>query len=247
MLGSYTWLKESQGKINFKEKLYLIQKTLAPTTIHLFQQLRPQGKPLHRVDYDAVPLPDTLLVKAALEQLEHTQSQSLINHSWRSYFWGVAFSQINNWQYDAEAFLVAALLHDTGLVDQSESKHCQCFTLNSAIHAEKLCQKHGHSHNKTDLITNAIAMHMNGFTDLNQQKEIIMLQKGTSCDVIGSELQSIHTDFQKRCLTQYPRKNFNRVFNELMQYEIKRHPHPRTAFLTTLGLNTLIEFNPFKE
>ncbi|WP_130804983.1 HD domain-containing protein [Acinetobacter ihumii] len=247
MLGSYTWLKQTQGKINFKDKLYLLQKTLAPTTTHLLQRLGPQNTKLHVVDYHAVPLPDTLLVKDAIEQLEQTQNLSIINHSWRSYYWGVAFSQINRWQYDAEAFLVAALLHDVGLVDAHEPAQCHCFTLHSATQAEKICQKHQYSHEKIELISNAISMHMNGFSNLNQPKEVLMLQKGTSCDVIGSELQFIHADFQKYCLENYPRENFNHVFRQLIQHEVERHPYSRTAFLNTLGLTTLIRFNPFKE
>lgn len=37
---------------------------------------------------------------------------------------------------------------------------------------------------------------MNGFADMSQPKEVIMLQKGTSCDVIGSELHLIDKQFQ---------------------------------------------------
>lgn len=248
MLGSYIWMKETQGRINFKEKSYLLSKTFSPTIQHLLHRAGLLLKhPVHEINYDAVPLPDSVLVKAAIEQLEETQNTSLIHHSWRSYFWGVAYSQINHWKYDAEAFLVAALLHDIGLVDQHESTNCQCFTLKSAIKAEHLCQHHHYTKNKIDLITDAICMHMNGFTDLSQPKEVIMLQKGTSCDVIGSELYLIPTQFQERCLEDYPREKFNTVFKTLIKEEIRQHPNSRTAFLNTLGLTTLIQLSPFKE
>lgn len=247
MLGSYHWAQEKRGQMTLKEKLYLLQKTFIPTTQHLLQHLLPKQRETIFIDFNKIILPDSTLVKAAIEQLEETQKTSLIYHSWRSYFWGIAFSQIHGWQYDNEAFLVAALLHDIGLIDQHKTSNCQCFTLNSAIQAEQLCQHHHYPENKINLVTNAICMHMNGFTDLSQPKEVIMLQKGTSCDVIGSELHLIDKQFQKQCLENYPREKFNTSFKAYIQEEIKRHPHSRTAFLNKLGLSTLIQLSPFKE
>ncbi|MCU4415045.1 hypothetical protein KTH71_13535 [Acinetobacter sp. WU_MDCI_Axc73] len=247
MLGSYDWAQQNRGQMNLKEKLYLLQKTLAPTMQHLLQYLLPKQRETIFIDFNKIVLPDSTLVKAAIEQLEETQKTSLIYHSWRSYFWGIAFSQIHGWQYDNEVFLVAALLHDLGLIDPHRAPNCQCFTLNSAIQAEQLCQNHHYSQEKTDLVTDVICMHMNGFTDMSQPKEVIMLQKGTSCDVIGSELYLIDKQFQEQCLQNYPRENFNSVFKASIQEEIKRHPHSRTAFLNQLGLSTLIQLNPFNE
>lgn len=247
MLGSYHWVQKTHGELNFKKKLYLVQKTLIPTIEHLAQRALPTRQDLIFADFNQHILPDSALVKAAIEQLEDTKNIALIYHSWRSYFWGIAFGHINHWHYDAEAFLVAALLHDVGLLDQHEPQQCKCFTLNSAIQAEQLCKHHHYPKTKIDLITDAICMHMNGFSDLSQPKEVIMLQKGTSCDVIGSELHLIHTQYQKQCLENYPRENFNAVFKALIRQEIKRHPHSRMAFLNTLGMSRLIQLNPFEE
>ena len=230
MLGSSQWMQQTQGRISLKDKIYLLQKTFTPTVSHLLHQFGLyKDKPLH-LDYDAIYIPDTLLVKAAIEQLEETQNIAVIHHSWRSYFWGISFSQIYQWQYDAEAFLISALLHDIGLIHQSKSESCQCFTLNSAMHAQLLCQQYHYPQDKIALIADAICMHMNGFSEPNQPKEVLMLQKGTSCDVIGADLRLIPSAYQQRCLNYYPRKGFNSIFQALIQKEREIHPPFKDSF-----------------
>lgn len=92
MLGSYHWAQEKRGQMTLKEKLYLLQKTFIPTTQHLLQHLLPKQRETIFIDFNKIILPDSTLVKAAIEQLEETKN--LFNLSFMAeLFWGIALAK----------------------------------------------------------------------------------------------------------------------------------------------------------
>ena len=60
-------------------------------------------------DIDQIVIPDTQMVKVALDELEAKASISIYNHSWRTYFWGAALGNIQKQQFDDESLLIASL------------------------------------------------------------------------------------------------------------------------------------------
>lgn len=73
------------------------------------------------------------MIELAAKELETKASLQIINHSWRTYFWGAALGQIQNKNFDPESLLTAALFHDIGLTEPHlETKGCKCFTHESA-------------------------------------------------------------------------------------------------------------------
>ncbi len=138
------------------------------------------------------------------------------------------------------------------LVDEKIQNHaqCKCFTYASALHAEALCQKHDYPQDKTENISNAICLHMNGYLDehdTNLSKEVLILQKATACDVIGTDLGMLKTSYRDEVLVQYPRAQFNDVMRTLIKREAKQNPKSRTALMSASGLSTMIKMNIFKE
>ena len=250
MIGSRQWMTLSEGKLNFKEKTQLIKQVLVPATLNYSKTFIRQPKKPQHFELKNIQIPDTSIVKEAVFELECTNNQAIIHHSWRSYIWGVAIAQIENWQFDEESLLIASLMHDLGLVKHLEHYSCQCFTFESALRSEGLCKKHHFDKYKTDNISNAICLHMNGHLDKNNQnlsKEVLLLQKATSCDVIGTDLGQLPTAFREEVLSHYPRSNFNSTFKKLLKTESKKNPDSRTALLSKLGLPLMISMNAFKE
>lgn len=90
-------------------------------------------------------------------------------------------------------------------------------------------------------------MHMNGYQDASDPNEVLLLQQGASCDVIGEQLHQLPSQFKQQILEKYPRENFNRTFIELIKTESKNHPNSRTAFLKQLGLPLMIHLNPYQD
>lgn len=250
MIGSREWMNLSNGKLNFKEKTQLIKQVLVPATLNYSKTLIRQSKNPQHFELKNIQIPDTSIVKEAILELENTQNRAIIHHSWRSYIWGVAIAQIHDWQFDEESLLIASLMHDLGLIEHLEHYSCQCFTFESALRSESLCAKHHYPKDRTDNISNAICLHMDGHLDKNNQnlsKEVLLLQKATSCDVIGTDLGQLSIAFKDEVLSHYPRSNFNSTFKKLLKTESKKKPDSRTALLSKLGLPLMISMNAFKE
>ena len=250
MIGSREWMNLSNGKLSFKEKTEMIKAALLPAVLSYSKTfLKPDSHPIVLKPTD-FKIPDTAIVKEAITELEHTDSKAIINHSWRTYIWGLAMVHCKNWQIDEESFAIASLMHDLGLVEHLEQYSCQCFAFESALRAENLCSKHHYPKEKTDNISEAICMHLNGYLDENDQnisKEVILLQKATACDVIGTDLSKFSTTFKDEVLTQYPRFKFNEEMRKLVKIEAQKNPQSRSALARQLGLHLMIRMNVFKE
>lgn len=250
MIGSREWMNLSNGNLSFKEKAQLIKTVLLPALTGYGKTfLKPDAAPI-ALKLKDFKIPDTAIVKEAIAELEQTQSKAIIHHSWRTYIWGVAIAQKNHWQFDDESFLIASLMHDLGLVEHLEQYSCECFAFESALRAESLCSKHHYPQQKTDNISEAICMHLNGYIDENDDslfKEVILLQKATSCDVIGTDLSKFSTTFRDEVLAAYPRFKFNTEMCRLIAIEAQRNPKSRTALTLQVGLPLMIRMNIFKE
>lgn len=250
MIGSREWMNISHGTLSFKEKIQLIKQVLVPATLNYTKTFIEKPSTKNTFQLADIQIPDTPIVKEAIAELENTGNQAIINHSWRSYIWGVAIAQNKQWQFDEESLLISSLMHDLGLVDHLTHYTCQCFTFESSLRSEILCVKHHYHQEKTENISNAICLHMNGYLDENNQsisKEVLLLQKATSCDVIGTDLALFSSTFREDVLGLYPRYQFNTQFKQRLKTEAKRNPQSRTALMNKLGLPIMIEMNIFQE
>jgi len=243
MIGSRIWMKTSNGKLSTGEKIKLINRTLIPSVFaysKTFFQPYNRSNQLNLQDY---LVPDTPIVQEVISELNQCSSVEIIQHSWRCYFWGIAVANTKNWQFDHESYLIASLMHNVGLADPQANFSCQCFTLESALRSEAICQKNSYEIEKTQNISDAICLHMNGYLDehdSNISKESLLLQKATSFDVIGSELNLFNYSFVKQVLKKYPRDNFKNEMKSLIKKECLKNPYSRTALFKTLGLPTMI-------
>jgi len=237
------WMETSAGKLSTREKIKLINRILIPsisTYSKTFFQNYNQSHQLRLQDY---PIPDTPIVKEVISELNQCPSSEIIQHSWQCYFWGIAVANTKNWQFDHESYLIASLMHDVGLADPQANFSCQCFTLESALRSEAICQKNSYELDKTQNISDAICLHMNGYLDEHDSsisKESLLLQKATSFDVMGSELNLFNYRFVKQVLEKYPRNNFKNEMKSLIKKESIRHPYSRTALFKIFGLPTMI-------
>ena len=249
-IGSFQWTVQNQGKLSFKEKVKLINKIILPsfiTPIKANLNLNPWKKDSD-FNLDLIIVPDTPMIKLAVEELESKADLALINHSWRTYFWGATLGHIQHHHYDPESLLTASLFHDIGFTEAHiHSKGCKCFTQESADQFQIKAQEIQFDAVKTEIIKDAICLHMNGYSDDSYSNEAKLLQQGASCDVIGDQIYKVPKHLKNSVLTQYPRENFNKRMIENIKMESKLNPNSRTALFDKLGLPLLIHLNPFKE
>ncbi|OAL85810.1 phosphohydrolase [Acinetobacter sp. SFD] len=247
-IGTYSWVVKANGKLSFKEKIKLFNQLIIPSLITPIKENIHKKNLNTDFNIDQIIIPDTKMIQLAVEELEEKASVPIINHSWRTYFWGAALGHIQNKIFDPESLLTASLFHDIGLTPSHlETKGCKCFTHESADQFAYRAEQINFDQDKTLLIKDAICMHMNGYIDPSDPSEVLLLQQGASCDVIGEQLHKLPSHFKNQILENYPRENFNKSFIELIKTEIRNNPNSRTAFLKNLGLPLMIHLNPYKD
>lgn len=251
-LGDFKWMQSTQGKLSTKDKIYLFNKAMLPTTINLIHsQIKHRLKKqpaLKTITLEQIPIPDTLVIKESIAQLNEKSSQAMINHSWRTYFWSAVFGILNNKKFNPEILLTASLLHSLGLAaTHLHSKGSQCFTFESAKNFERLAESINYPQDKAQIIKDAICMHLNGYSESDNPIEVTLLQYGASCDVTGERFFEIPSDFREELLATYPRENFNSAFKYLIKQETSIVKNSRLAFLNLIGLPIMVSLNPFKE
>ena len=245
-IGSYAWANQSQGRLNFKEKVLLTTKIMAPSMAQFLRTAIHLDNAKQELNMQDIVIPDTSYVKEAIAELEHSANPSLIAHSWRTYYWGAAFGLMDQTDFDPEMLLIGCLLHDLGFTDAHAQQNCACFTLASAA-AKKWSEKVNYPVEKADVVADMICLHMNGYLDENERTESRLLQQGASCDVIGARFYQLDADYSAQILQQQPRQNFSQIMSNLITQEAKQNPDSRTALLKNLGLPLMIKLNPFKE
>lgn len=247
-IGSFRWVQNNSGMLTTSEKIKIMNKTLMPTVMHLFNIFFKKDTQYTHLHLRDIKIPDTPIIKDAIDELSNQANTPLINHSWRCYFWGMAFGTMNRFDFDNEALLLAALLHDIGLTDSHlHQKGCLCFTAESAHHFKLIADKHHYCPKKIHLVQDAICNHMNGYYEKDNPAEVLLLQKGAACDVIGEQIHLIPQKYRQDVMRQWGRENFNQLFKSLLKQEANNVPNSRTALLIKLGLPFLINFNSFKE
>lgn len=247
-IGDFNWTKSTQGQLSFKEKLSFVHQVMLPSTVGFLKTQLKLEKSKHHFRLDTLSIPDTAMVKQAIETLDAQSNPMLVNHSWRSYLWGAGLAAVHGKNYDEEVLLTSALYHDIGLTDQHlHGADCRCFTLKSALAFEQDANKIDYPAEKLNLIKDAICMHMNGYTDESNPSEVTLLQYGVTCDVIGSQFYRLPESFRDDVLKQYPRENFKQDFKTRLKIESQKDRNSRTAVLSALGLPMMLGLSPFKE
>ena len=84
MIGSREWMNISNGKLSFKQKTQLIKQVLLPATLSYSKTFTHKDSTTNSFKLTDIQIPDTAIVKEALCELENTQNQAIINHSWRT-------------------------------------------------------------------------------------------------------------------------------------------------------------------
>ena len=171
-IGSFEWMQSTHGLLSTKEKIKLVNEMFLPSLFGVMKSQLHIGKNKTPITLEHIRVPDTKIIEEAINELNGKANVSLINHSWRTYFWGAAIGQQDKRIYDPEVLLVASLYHDIGLTDSHRiSKGCRCFTYKSAIQFEIKANQLDYDKNKIEIVRDAICMHMNGHVTEDNEAE----------------------------------------------------------------------------
>lgn len=247
-IGSMPWARETGGRLSLRDRLALVRHVLAPSMTGMMRTWL-------RLDHSTpvtlamIPQPDTAAVRSAYAELQGCASETIINHSLRTYYWGAALGRLSGVDFDPEFLMTGCLLHDLGMTEVHHGKHagCHCFAVDGALAAQDWAARFGWPPEQQERLAEAISLHMNGYVAAESGAEAHLLQQGAACDVVGSRYYEMSHGYRTDILERYPRQDLNRFFADFVDRESLLRPQSRTSLMRLSGFKQFIRANPFDE
>ena len=188
-------------------------------------------------------IPDSYNCKKALELVSACSPDHLINHSLRSYAFGIAMAHKIKKPFDKEVFFLGAIMHDLGLTEEYDKGNT--FEIDGAVAARSFCIDHGLTVEKADLVHEMIAHHNSVGKAHKMDPEIALLHFGAGADVAGLWINDIHKKTLSEIISEYPRLDFKQAFAKLLSEQVERKPESYMKPLLDLGFLKKIQEAPF--
>jgi hypothetical protein len=169
-----------------------------------------------------IKVPDTTLVRDAIELSQSSLEPYLFNHVIRSWLFGILLSEGAKVAADPELLAVSAILHDLGLTDlyAAEAR----FEVDGANAARAFLKDRGISTQQAQIVWDAIALHTTPTIALYKEPEVVMTHSGIAVDVLGVGLDRIPQDKLGAVLTEFPRLAFKNEFRASLCNMVRRKP-----------------------
>ncbi len=184
--------------------------------------------------------PQTATTIAAVDLLATAAPDFLVNHSYRTYDFGMLLVDSPT-DVDPEAAFVASMLHDIGLTPAFRG--ADSFELVGAAHAARFLEDQGWETDRIRLVETAIIRH----AELNPIDDPVcrVVQAGAALDVVGAPKSAIDLPEVAETLARYPRLGFTSQISEAFTNEVAAQPEGLFAGLAALGdFVALVEANP---
>jgi len=250
MFGDLSWGRSSRGVLSRKERFEFVMGGVRAEIGQRLRALSGAKTSGHSLNVDDIKQPDSAMAKHAEALCREGSPDYLLNHCYRTYFWGALLGQRDGRRYDSEVLYVASLLHDLGHTQSGRSgPHQCCFAVSGAEAAMEAMTEFGCPAHQCHQVADAIALHMNlAPTPESKGPEARLLQSGAAFDVVGTRYRDVPNAAVHDVLSRYPRLDFKQRFGSLMHEEAKSRPGTRVSVMDkTLGLRQRIRQSPFAE
>src|SRR6202041_272806 len=169
-----------------------------------------------------IKVPDTVLVRDAIDLSRSASEPFLFNHAMLSWLFGVLLSESAERAPDAESLAVAKILHDLGLTDRYTAENR--FEVDGANAARSFLKGRGISTQQMQVVWDAIALHTTRSIALHKEPEVTMTHSGITADVLGAGLDRIPRDKQVAILAEFPRLAFKNGLKDCLCSIVRRKP-----------------------
>ena len=188
-------------------------------------------------------IPGSSACMQALDLVRSCSPDFLLNHSLRSYAFGVAMAHKVNRKFDQEVFFLGSVMHDLGLTTRFDGS--DTFELEGARAAHAFCQEHHMDRSRSDLVHEMVALHNSVGIAHKLDPEIALLHFGSGADVAGLWIHDIHRRTLDEVIAEFPRLDFKKGMVRLISEQIERKPNSYMATMVELGFMKKMEKAPF--
>lgn len=197
-----------------------------------------------RFDFAGFRAPDSELARAAEEFAREELSVALLEHSYRTYFFGRVLAEIDGARVDDELVYIACLLHDLTLERPTPGR---CFAVTGGEGAAAFAVRSGAEPERARAIGAAIAAHVTPGVAADLGDAGGFVSAGASLDVIGSRVDEIDREWLADLLRRHPRHQLKKRLATAFREEATAMPKGRTALLLQAGFTTTVRLAPFTE
>jgi hypothetical protein len=239
-MGTVEWGRRqgdfSKGRLKRGEKLKLLANLGRMGVLEAFDRVgtRMGLVNAYGTDLEGLRPRETSLVRDALDFAEEVQQFELMQHGWRTYYWGMLLGGYGQLSVDREILFCAAILHDVGLASGRSSEPCECcFVVHGAVRCKSHLVGKGHDRAKVRVIADAIGLHLNGYVAARTHgAEAHLLSRGAMCDVFGLGRLRVGESIRRKVLERHPRGN---LIDALEIWPGHHLPGSRADFLMKLS------------
>jgi hypothetical protein len=191
-------------------------------------------------------LPDeTAAVRGAREVARRYASESLFNHSVRSYLWAASLGRGEGLDFDAELLYVAALLHDLGLVEAFDT-HRTDFEEAGGDVGWVFAAGAGWPEARRERVKEIVVRHMWDEVDAAADPEGYLLHAATSLDISGRRHEAWSPELRAEVLRAYPRLSLAGEFRAAFEDQARRKPGCAAAVAVASGIAGRLAANPLE-
>lgn len=187
-----------------------------------------------------VTVPDSALAQEATAVIRDTTNDLIFHHSRRVFLFGTLQAARLNLSADPELLYVAALFHDTGLVDPYRSTD-QRFEVDGADAAREFLSRNGLVGSGADVVWAAIALHTTPEVPYKMDPVIAATTAGVETDVLGIKLDALDAATIAAVTHVHPRPQFKKAI--LAAFTDGFKDRPDTTF-GTMNADVLEHFVP---
>lgn len=169
-----------------------------------------------------VSVPDTSLVRQALEYARRECEDYLFNHVVRSWLFAARLGQLRNIDHDAEVVAVGTLLHDTTLNERFDGP--RRFEVEGADLARIFSRQGGVDERRAQLIWDSVALNSTPSIGLYKEAEVALCTAGICLDVVGLKYETIPPAEIARIVGEFPRLEMKRRMTRCFCHIAQTHP-----------------------
>jgi hypothetical protein len=249
MVGTLDWARATGGNLTPAERRSLLAPILRAMVAYSIGRLRLalglRPARLASLDLDSLRIPDSRLVREAEAECRATLSPLLVNHSYRTFAFGLALGRLDGVAVEVEPFYAACLLHDLALEEPHPGR---CFAVVGAERVLRIAERAGVEPKLAEEIAEAVAMHITPGAGFERGPLAPLVAAGALVDLVGTRLEAIDPTTLEGVLARHPRLGFRSRFGGYWQREAASVPQGRAALLERWArLGTFARWAPFPE
>jgi hypothetical protein len=243
----WTWAATTAGALTNRQRAQLLtpmlRTVLAYTVTRTRLLLGRHGT--GAVQLDELHWPDTQLAREAEAEARATLPPYLLQHSYRTYLFGLALAAIEQLEVDEELGFISSMLHDLDLAEPTVGK---CFAVSGSQRAQRFLLDHGADTEAASRIAAAIAGHCTPGADEDLTELAGFVSAGALLDVAGVRYDELDPEWTAAVLDRHPRLALKSQLLPHWAGAAAAMPAGRAQWLTCYaGFPTLIKRAPFSE